>query len=303
VVSMTKRQKRKTAEKGLNRKLLYGVVLATLITLAALVTYYLFFQPHTENWAAAIIDQVTIKSDLFNKDFNDTATSIFNVSGFDVKYYPSDDVTVDFYKDLPSKGGKIIILRVHSSVRNESDFVDLFTSELHNKEKEIRYSAEYGNQLSVAEFLITGDRYFAIGPTFVNFSVRGRFDSSCVVVLMGCDSLNKTSMAEALIGRGAKVVIGWTRSVELEETDESTLDLLQCLLAEDPYTIQGAVKKVNETSHYPYRTSLDYYPKKAGSYVVPTRENETSLYLMKVSFQVLLLVTLAKWKRDSVDVF
>lgn len=292
------KRRTKKAKKNINRKLLYGVVLVILILLTVVVAYYLFFQPNSENWAAAIIDQVTVEGTLFNQNFNDTATTMLNASRFDVKYYPGSDVTVDFYKDLPSKGGKIIILRAHSSVRKESDFVDLFTSEHHNHEKEIQYSAEYGNQLSVAEFLVTGDRYFAIGPTFAERSMKGRFDSDCIVILMGCDSLNKTSMAEALVRLGAKVVIGWTRWVELEDTDNSTLDLLQYLLAESPYTIKGAVEKVNENPHYPYGARLDYYPESAWDYIVATRKNEMSSGLMKVPFQVLLLATLVEWKRD-----
>lgn len=300
---MTRRTKK--AKKGINRKLLYGVVLVTLVLLAVVVAYYLFFQPHTENWTAAIVDQLTVEPALTNQSrtFNATSTSILNASGFDVEYYPGKDITVNFYKDLPSKGDKIIILRAHSSIRNETDFVDLFTSELYSKSKETQYSAQYGIQLSVAKFFVSPyNKYFAIGPTFVDLSVRGRFDSSCVVVLMGCNSLNKTSMAEALVGRGAKVVIGWTRLVELNDTDESTIDLLQYLLAKDPYTIQGAIEKINESPHL-YEAELDYYPKAAGNYKISKRKNETSLGLMREPFQILLLATLAKWKRDSVAVF
>jgi len=293
---MAKRHKK--AKQGLNKKLLYGVVLVTIVLLAVLVVYYLFFLPHTENWTAAIIDQVAIEG-LHNQTFNITSTSILNASGFKVRYYPAEGITVSFYKDLSSKGGKVIILRVHSSVRNESDFVDLFTSEPYNKPKELQYSAEYGLQLSVAEFFVYPyNKYFAVGPTFVDLSMRGRFDSSCVVVLMGCSSLEKTTMAEALVRKGAKVVIGWTRLVELNDTDKSTLDLLHYLLAKDPYTIDGAVKKINNSSH-PYGTKLDYYPKEASNYKIPTRKNEMSLGLKKEPFQVVLLPTLVKWKCDG----
>jgi hypothetical protein len=295
----------KKAKKGINRKLLYGIVLVTLVILAVVVAYYLFFQPNIENWTAAIIDQVTVEGEnFFNQDFNTTIVSLLNSSGFDVKYYPGDDVTVDFYKDLPLKGRKIILLRAHSSVRtNSSDFVDLFTSEPYSESGETKYSS-YGDQISVAEFLSTGNKYFAIGPTFVDFSMKGRFDDDCVIILMGCSSLEEESMAKALVDKDAKVVIGWTRGVELDDTDKSTLDLLKYLLAESPYTIKGAVDKINdENPHNPYGAELDYYPKSAWNYIVPTRKNETSLYLMKVSFQVLLLANLVKWKLDSIAFF
>lgn len=293
---MTRRTKK--AKKGIDRRLLYGVVLATIVLLAVVVTYYMFFQPHTENWTAAIVDQVTVEGEnLFNQDFNTTSAYLLNFSGFDVKYYPGDDVTVDFYKDLPSKGSKIIILRAHSAVRNVSDFVDLFTSE---RFVEGKYY-EYGNQISIAEFLGTDHRYFAIGSTFVDFSMKGRFDADCVIILMGCNSLEKESMAKALVDKGAKVVIGWTSWVLLDDTDNSTAQLLQHLLV-NRNNIEAAVDKTNLVPH-PFGATLDYYPKSAWNYIVPTRKNETSLGLMREPFQVLLLANLAKWKRDSVVVF
>jgi len=299
---MTRRTKK--AKKGINRKLLYSVVLTTLILLAVVVTYYLFFQPHTENWTAAIIDQITVEGEnLFNQDFNTTSASLLNSSGFDAKYYPGDEVTVDFYKGLPLKGGKIIILRAHSTVRKDSDFVDLFTSEPYSESEEKKYSS-YGDQISIAEFLGTGNKYFAIGPTFVDFSMKGRFDDDCVIILMGCSSLEEESVAKALVNKDAKVVIGWTGGVELDDTDRSTLDLLEYLLADSPYTIKGAVDKINdENPHNPYGAELDYYPKSAWDYIVPTRKNETSLGLTREPFQVLLFINLVKWELDSVTVF
>lgn len=294
---MAKKQKSNTAKNALNRKLLYSVVLLTLVLLAVLVVNYIF-QPHTESWTAAIIDQLTVEAKLTNSTFIANSTSILNASGFDAKYYPSEDVKLNFYKDLPSKGRKIIILRAHSSVRDESDFVDLFTSEPYDDFKAIQYVADYGNQISRAEFLVPPNNdYFAIGPTFVDLSMRGRFDSDCVIILMGCNSLNKTTMAEALVRRGAKVVIGWTNWIDLGDTDASTLQLLRYLLAKDPYTIQGAVEKINELEH-PFGATLDYYPKEAKSYIIPTKRNEVSPSSMMETFQFLFFILLAKWKHD-----
>ncbi len=286
----------------MSRKLLYSVVVVTLILVASLVTYYLFFQPRVESWTAALIDQVTIEEGLFNADFNATITSLLNASKFDVKYYPGEDTNVTFYRDLPSKGNKIIILRAHSAVRSgsNSDFVDLFTSESYSTQKEIQYSS-YGNQISVALFLGTDHKYFAVGPTFVDLSMRGRFDSACVIILMGCDSLNKTTMAEALVRRGATVVIGWTLSAELSDADESTLELLQYLLVNE-YNIEAAVNKINQRYH-PSGTTLDYYPKTAGNYIVSTRESETPQALRVGLFQPSALTTTPKRKPSSMDAF
>ena len=294
---MTKRRKHKTAKKGLNRKLVCGVVLVTIILLTASIVYYLFFLPHTETWTAAIIDQLTVQDELANPTFNANCTSMLEAVGFDVKYYSGKDVTVNFYKDLPLKGNKVIILRVHSAVRNDSDFVDLFTSELFVEGK---YSA-YGDQISKAKFLIPPHHeYFAIGPTFVhnpiNPAMKGTFADS-VIIMMGCASLNKTTMAEAFVSRGAKVVIGWTRLVLLDDSDESTMQLLKYLL-ERELNIEDAVNKVNQDPPYrAFGTTLDYYPKTARNYKIPTKKNDASLNLMSEPLQFLLLTTPAKWKR------
>jgi len=299
---MTKRQKRKTGKKGLNRKLLFGVVLITVVLLAIFVVYYLFFQHHTENWTANIIDQLIIQEELANPIFNANCTSILNASGFDVKYYSGGDVNVEFYKHLPSESGKIIILRAHSAVRDNTDWVDLFTSESFKDGRYTDLASE--KQISKAQMYSSDEWYFAIGPTFVDRSMNGWFDSDCVIILMGCNSLNKTTMAEALVGRGAKVVIGWTSWVEASYTDSFTIQLLQHLLAENPDTIKGAVSKINHQIRcdHPnrYNTTLTYYPTSddAASYIIPTRKNETSLNFVWEPIQILLLTTLAKWRHD-----
>lgn len=288
---------------GSNRKLIYSVMLITIILMAVLIGYYMFFQSRPENWTAAIIDQLATEDALVNQSitFNTTATSILNASGFEVKYYPSTDVTVDFYKDLPSKSGKIALLRVHGTVRNESDFVDLFTSEPYDESMAQYYVPIYGSQISHAEFLTPPyNEYFAIGPTFVGSSMRGKFDSNSIIILMGCNTLNETTMAEALVSKGAKVVIGWTNWVELSDTDNSTIRLLRYLLDKDPYTVRGAIERINQLDHPPFGANLDYYPKtkEAGDYVVSTRKNEASLGFMRGFFQILFLTALPKWKQS-----
>jgi len=52
-----------------------------------------------------------------------------------------------------------------------------------------------------------------------------------------------------LVRRGAKAVVGWTKRVLLDDTDASTLQLLKYLLAENPYTIEAAVERINQQSH------------------------------------------------------
>jgi len=277
---MTRRQKRSRAKKGLNRKLLYSVFLVTMVLLVTVIVYSTYFMTDIGNWTAAIVDQLAIEGEPYiNIEFNTTITSLFGASGFGIKYYPGEEVDINFYKDLPSRSGKIIVVRAHSAVRSDTDFIDLFTSESYDPQKEEEYSS-YGTQISIANFLRTDSKYFAVGPTFVDLSMKGRFDNDCVIILMGCNSLNETTLAEALIRRGAKVVIGWIGWVEIRDTDNSTKQLLQYLLDENPYPIYGAVDEINEQSHKT-NVKLDYYPKdeKTKHFTLPKRETAPTTHI------------------------
>ncbi len=270
--------------------MLNSVMLITIIVVATLIAYY-FLSPSEESWFASIVDQLAIQKDFayLTREFNTSCTSLLNASSFTTKYYTGEEITVNFYKDLPSKAGKIVVLRAHSAVRNNSVYVDLFTSEpfVRGKHEEI------GDQLSRGIFLYPpNDEFFAINPTFVqnqiNPSMRGAFDKS-LIIMMGCDSLNETTMAEALVSRGAKVIIGWTRKVDLADSDNSTLRFLSYVLAENPYTIGAAVSTVNSFNHS-FGAQLDFYPKndEIRNYILPTGRDK-SLGFAVNSFQFLLL--------------
>jgi hypothetical protein len=298
---MVKSQQRKTARKSPSHRTLYAAALIAITLSAALIAYYVFFLPDAEDWAAAIVDQISIEN-LFNPEFNTTVTSLLNASGFSVKYYPGEAIDIDFYETLPSKSGKVVLLRVHSTVRNESDSVDLFTSEDYSKPLEFEYAATYGDQISVARFIGTNSLYFAVGPAFVDRSMRGFFDDDCVIFLMGCKSLNKTTMAAALESRGAKAVIGWTDWIDSAYTDHFTERLLQYLLGDNPYTISGAVTRINEEIADlipdPARviSDLDYYPNDAADYKLVKRP-ASSFWVGEV-FQACIPVAEAETKQQ-----
>lgn len=69
-----------------------------------------------------------------NQTFVTEATAILEKAGYKVDYMPGENVTVNFYRNLPSKNYELIIFRVHSSA---SKYVDnpvvLFTSESYTK--------------------------------------------------------------------------------------------------------------------------------------------------------------------------
>ena len=285
MTSTAKKTRPETAKKPINRKLVYATLLVTSLGVVILSGYYLFLMPKASGeWKATIMDQLSIDENLINTAFIEESTSLLNSSGFEVDYYDGGDVNIDFYRDLPTIGGKISIVRAHSSVRDNTDYVDLFTSELFQPYKYLDLASE--RQISKAQMYSSGDWYFAVGPTFIELSANGRFENS-LVILMGCSSLNQTTMAEALVAKGARAVIGWTDWVELGDTDTITLVLLQHLLLPPKYTVGGAVEAINQRlldilGHYPsFGARLAYYPSSAKNQRIETREESSTSLLLR----------------------
>ena len=142
------------------------------------------------------------------------------------------------------------------------------------------YDLAVNKHISRAYFNYAGTEYFAVGPSFVSSVMDGEF-SQTLVVLMGCKSLNQTSMAEALVSRGAKAVVGWTGDVTVGDTDTCVLDLLELLLDKSE-TLRGAVNIVND-AHPLDGTRLAYYPEEAWNHLVPTRKGGAVLVLSQVN--------------------
>ena len=110
--------------------------------------------------------------------------------------------------------------------------------------------------------------YFAITPEFVKSSMEGRFDNT-VIIMMGCEGLVYTPMAEAFIGRGTLAYIGWNDVVTIDYVDNATLHLLKCLIAEKK-TIWDAVWDTREEigPDPSYSANLVFYPVEVRGYTV-----------------------------------
>ena len=219
----------------LDKKLLVlSMGLVTIIIFGFLV-YKTFFQTPEIKFSlkAAIIDQL---GKHFPKlEFNETVTNLLEDAGFNVSYYGSEKINVNFYKELAKHDYGIIILRAHSALRADETIVDLFTSEEYDPDK---YPWERENGLLTkgnytSELELEGKFYFAITPKFIE-NLDGYFPKS-IVIAMGCNSLNETctEMAEAFIKKGARAYVGWTEIVLPEDTDYETVRLLEMLLIEN----------------------------------------------------------------------
>ncbi len=294
-------KKKKTETSSLNKKLVYSVLLLTPICLAIILGYYFLVMPYSGRFlGAAIVDQLSFDENLINNEFVTKCTFLFNTSGFNVEYHEGNIVDIKFYSNLPSKGGKILILRAHSSILTGSNLINIFTSEPFDEA--LAYGSYQGliDHISKAVFDVQpppDNEYFAIKPSFVSDVMKDRFSDS-LVVLMGCAGLNQTTMAEALVNKGARVVIGWTRNIDLGDTDSSTLELLEYLLAEDPWTVDAAVRKINERIHS-HNSTLDYYPKDYETQMYKIPKGEKSNLMINEISSLLNFIVAASWRHDE----
>jgi len=226
--------------------------------------------PASSQLKAAIIDQLSLTFP--NQTFIETATNTLKQAGYTVDYYPGEKVTVEFYKNLPTHGYKIIILRVHSAIGKEGEPpVSLFTSELYDK---TRYVYEQlTDQLTGVYYNVSGEEqiYFGILPNFVWSSMNGRFQNS-IIIMMGCHGLTYTGMAKEFVEKGAKVYISWSVSVSASHTDLATTHLLQHFLIEKltlKHSVQETFKEVGFDPTY--GSLLIYYPLEVGEQTIESK--------------------------------
>lgn len=252
-----RRKKRAFSKKQLAT---FSVIFAAAIVVVS--TILLFQQqPHNDHFSlkAAIVDQLS--GDFPNPTFVDNITAVLTEYGFSVSYYNKPDV--EFFKGLARNNYGIIVLRVHSALRNDSSTVDFFTSEPFNTQDHVQERDEGLVVKGILDYSGTVKEYFAITPGFVG-KLEGKFPKS-IVVAMGCWSLKDglEQMANAFTGKGAKAYVGWSSLVEPSNVSNETAKLIRRLLVEDK-TLE---KAANETPHDPefIYSSLGYYPESAGS--------------------------------------
>jgi len=252
------------------------VVVAILVAIIAIASFLIYSylnpssnQTSTTQLKAAIVDHLSLTAP--NQTFIQTARNMLETANYTVDYYPRDNVSVEFYRNLPKQGYSLMILRVHSTFKDES--VVLFTSERYST-KEYREEQMFDRLGAVAytvEEAKQGIVYFGIMPSFVEHSMKGRFNNA-VIVMMGCDGLKYTSMAEAFVQKGARVYISWNGPVSASHTDQATTQLLEHLITEKQAIKQAVTETMKEVGPDPVDESiLIYYPttSEAENYVIP----------------------------------
>jgi hypothetical protein len=176
------------------------------------------------------------------------------------------------YRNLPTYGYQLIILRVHSAYIPQYLSLAMFTSEPYTSH---RYVYEQLRNRVASGYLTPykeGDpKYLVITDKFVRFNMKGSFDGA-VVIMMGCTGVKKCA-ASAFVQRGAKAYIGWNGSVSASHTDRATLHLLKQLVEKD-HSVNGAVVQTMKAvgPDPTYNSTLLYWPIKAGNYTLDVHE-------------------------------
>ncbi len=235
---MGRRSRSKRQEEGGHGRLRIAAVLAVVLLLAAALSVLFWGNPLSGGPAAparaAIIDQLSLTQP--NPDFAEQATGLLQRAGYAVDYYPGEQVTVDFYRDLPARDYRLIVLRTHSALATEQDptgkttdkdYVGLFTSDPYDPTT--RSQEEEQGLLGPGHYYDGGQEWFVVGPKFIERSMRGRFDKTSVI-MMGCDGLKSPLTAQYFLAKGASAFVSWSKPVSAGHTDAATLRLLEKLL-------------------------------------------------------------------------
>lgn len=267
-----------------------AITVAILVAIIAISSFliYSYLNPsqnqtisQTFQFKAAIVDQGSLSPTAgFNPVFIETATNILEQAGYTVDYYPGEEVTVEFYRNLPTHGYGLIILRVHSGLQEGNrPPVIFFTSEYYSETKYV-YEQLTGQlwkgrigTFKEDEF-IEGQTYFGISPEFVKKGMKKKFQNT-TVIMMGCNGLTYTDMTEAFIEKGARIYVSWNGSVSASHTDQATTQLLKHLITEKQTVKQAVTETMKEVGPDPADGSiLLYYPETlVDNYVIP---NSTS---------------------------
>ena len=211
---------------------------------------------------AAIVDQLSLSHP--NQTFVKECTAILEEAGYKVDYYKGEDVTVEFYRNLPAFEYDLIVFRVHSTYVQKYLSLAMFTSEPYSKE---RYVDEQHRNRVASGFIEPyhdGDpHYLVITDKFVRYSMNGSFKDT-LIIMMGCSSMKKC-MASAFLQKGAKAYIGWDGLVTAEHTDKATIQLLKQLLLERQTIAASVHEAMKEVGSEPqYKNSLLFWPIEAG---------------------------------------
>lgn len=268
---------------GLPRFLWLATILAVAIIIAT-VGIFVVNKPASNSsheLKAAIVDQLYAFNHP-NQEFIEEVTNTLESYGFQIDLCQGDEVTVDFYRELPKQGYKLIILRTHSGlIKLKGQAVvktSLFTSEGYRRTK---YVTEQLNEELVKARVDEGHPfYFAIDSKFITNRMKGQFDDT-VIIITGCSGLCFDDLAQAFTHKGASAYLAWNHAVSLDYVDDATIALIKNLCVEGLTIDEAVAKTMEEKGPDPeWEAVLKYYPAQSGNKTIAEligKANSTAL--------------------------
>jgi hypothetical protein len=213
---------------------------------------------------AVIVDQLDLTFP--NQEFRNQTTETLEAAGYVVDYVPGEDVTVDYYRELPTHDYDLVLLRSHVARLEDATgerpaLAEIFTAEPYTTTDHV-WEREQGYIGSVAYFGDEegGEAYFGIGPAFVLERMNGSFNGS-TIVMMGCSGLFSEAMAEAFIRKGADSFVSWDDLVSAQHTDAATSLLVERMVVDELSVADATKATMAELGPDPYyESTLLSYP-------------------------------------------
>jgi len=262
IAKAKKQSKGKPPKKGLPwfAWLLIALGIAGIVVF---VRIYFIGQPSPDSGGelrAVIVDQLSSVRE--NKDFIAEVTQELEDYGFEVDLHQGSNITVEFYRELPTHGYKLIIFRAHSGLLAENEVTKdrtvLFTNEGYSESAHL--PEQLTDRLVMARVDEDHPMVFGIPPKFISESMKGKFDDA-VVIMMGCSGLFLRDLAPAFVDKGASVYVAWNGTVELYYVDRATSYLVKQLCSGN-VTVKEAVDSTMDVigPDPEHKAGLEYYP-------------------------------------------
>lgn len=226
----------------------------TILFFVLTIVIISFYDYTVEKKFAIIIDPLEIDS-----EFKTKSMELLTKNGFQVRYISGEDVTVEFFKNLP-KGNDLYILRVHSTCINNRTWI--FTGEKYNSET---YPIlQLTDLIHRAKPSLESAYYFSVSPELIQQYNKESLTNG-VILMMGCEGLYSEDPAKAFCLSGATVYISWDGYVCLEHTDLAFLTLIEALCTRK-LSVSDSLTYINTLigDDPIYSSSLKHYPPEHG---------------------------------------
>lgn len=223
-------------------------IILILFTFIAVSTYIRQSQLTANKGKAVIYDPLSTQTDTFTQQCSETLTR----AGYKVHTLKGENATVEAIAGLNGYG--LIVFRAHSGVFE--DEVWIFTGEEFSSSRHVL--EQVSGEVHLARSPNDPRLYFAVGPSFFKLHVADGLKDT-VVLLMGCDTMKDSSLAEALCGCGAAAVAGWDGPVNLDVSDNVFTGLVGELCTGKPLG-----EAVEACTGEGLECTLQLYPAEAG---------------------------------------